>query len=256
MRHALALTAALVLALALPAGSAQAQGTKPARRTVTGVVVDSATGRPLAGAGVDLGKREVLTDSAGRFRFPDVAEGSVTLSAWQLGYGDREVQLAVGGTMAPARIALAPDPVKLRAITVMTDRFKGRRNAVPISVQAYDRKVLLASGEFNMREFLEYRGGMMARDCAGGEPGLGGGPFHSPFGWSAGAGGLCVLVRGRWVEPQVWIDERPAFSDELLNYAPAEIFLVEVYGRGRMIRAYTDWWVENGGKRPLEPIWF
>ncbi len=252
----LAPAAALFLALALPAASAQAQAGKPPRRIITGVVVDSATGKPLAGAAVDLGKREVVTDSAGRFRLPDVAEGAVRLSAWQLGYGDRDVDLTVGEGMAPVQIALAPDPVKLKAITVMADRFKSRRNSVPYSVQAYDRNALLTSGEFNMRDFLEYHGAMMARDCVGGEPSLGGGPFHSSFGWNATGGGLCVLVRGRWVEPQVWIDERPAFSDELLNYAPGDIFLVEVYGRGRMIRAYTDWWVENGGKRPLEPIFF
>jgi len=254
MRIAPAFTAALLLAL--PAASARAQETKPVRRALAGIVVDSATGKPLTGAVVDLGKREVVTDSTGRFRFPDVAEGAITLSAWQLGYGDRDLPLTVGAGTEPVRIALAPDPVRLQAITVMADRFKSRRNSVPYSVQAYDRKVLLGSGEFNMRDFLEYHGGMMARDCTGGERSLSTIAFGAAFPMFASGGGLCVLVRGRWLEPEVWIDERPAFSDELMNYAPAEIFMVEVYGRGRMIRAYTDWWVEKGGKRALEPIFF
>ncbi len=251
------LTVALpLLALAVAAASAQAQGTKPLRRAVAGVVVDSATGKPLAGAVVDLGKREVVTDTTGRFRFPDVAAGTITLSAWQLGYGDRDLQLTVSEGTPPVRIALTPDPVKLRAITVMTDRFKGRRNSVPYSVQAYDRQTLLSSGEFDMRDFLEYHGAMLAHQCVGGEPSLGARAFGAAFRMNAPGGALCVLIRGRWVEPQVRIDERPAFSDELLNYAPADIFLVEVYGRGRMIRAYTDWWVESGGKRTLEPLYF
>ncbi len=247
--------AALLLStvVALPA---RAQGPKPARRTVVGVVVDSTTGKPLAGAVVYLGNREILTDSAGRFTLARVADGALQLSASQLGYADRDLDIQVREGLGPLTIALAPDPVKLQAITVMTDRFKNRRNAVPISVRAFDRDVLLGSGEFNLQDFLEFRGGMIAHPCRGGERSLGGGPFGATFGWTASGGGLCVLLRGQWIEPQVWIDERPAFGDELTAYAPADLFLVEVYGRGRMIRAYTTWWIESQGKRPLDPIWF
>lgn len=253
----IAAVAAAVLLLAASAAPALAQEPRQARRPIVGVVVDATTGKPLSGAVVHYGKREVVTDTAGRFRVERVPDGPLTLSAEQLGFADRDLAITVAEGMGPVTIPLAPDPVRLQAITVMTDRFRSRRNAVPISVQAYDRKTLLGSGEFNLRDFLEYRGGMMARICSGGEPSVGGGPFGAVFGWNAmGGGGLCVLSRGQWLEPQVWIDERPAFSDELTSYSPAEIYLVEVYGRGRMIRAYTNWWVESTGKRPLDPIWF
>lgn len=251
-----ALVAAAVLLSALAGPPASAQGPRPARRTVVGVVVDSTTGKALAGAVVYLGNREIVTDSAGRFTLERIPDGRMTLSASQLGYADRDLDVMVGEGSRLLTIALAPDPVKLQAITVMTDRFRSRRNAVPISVRAFDREDLLSSGEFNLQDFLAYRGGMIAHLCHGGERSLGGGPFGATFGWTASGGALCVLVRGQWIEPQVWINERPAFSDELTAYSPADLFLVEVYGRGRMIRAYTSWWVESTGRRPLDPIWF
>ncbi len=247
--------AAAVLLSTLAVLPASAQGPRAVRRTVVGAVVDSTTGKPLAGAVVYLGNREIVTDSAGRFTLERVPDGRLTLSASQLGYADRDLDITVGEGTGLLKIALAPDPVELQAITVMTDRFKSRRNAVPISVRAFDREALLSSGEFNLQDFLEYRGGMIAHQCHGGERSLGGGPFGATFGWTATGGALCVLVRGQWIEPQVWIDERPAFSDELTAYSPADLFLVEVYGRGRMIRAYTTWWMEKTGKRPLDPIW-
>ena len=94
---------AALLVLAAPLAPAHAQD--PAG--VVGTVVDSATGRPLAAAVVAIGRTEVLTDSAGRFRLPGIAPGRAQLSVQQLGYAGRTLTLTVAAVMAPLAIQKA-----------------------------------------------------------------------------------------------------------------------------------------------------
>ncbi len=247
--------ALLLLGLAAPLHAQERP--KPVKRTVAGVVVDSATGRPLVAAHVLLAKREVFTDSAGRFTITRIPDGLATVEAEQLGYAPGMVGITVADGMAPLRIALVPNPVLLQAITVMADRFRNRRNFSPYSVQTFDHTALMAHGWGSLRDFLLYRAGMTAGACPGdeGASGIGGTGFPSLSSPAPGEG-LCARVRGQWLRPTVFIDDRRAFADELSTYTNDELFLVEVYGRGRMIRAYTTWWVAAMAKRPLPPIYY
>ncbi len=257
---ALALT--LALALTAPIAPAQAQD----HATVVGQVVDSATGRPLAAASVAIGRTEVLTDSAGRFRLPGIGTGGAQLTVRQLGYAPRAVRIAVAPAMAPLALALAPDPLLLQAITVMADRFRVRREKSQFEVSAFERKELATWSNLSLRDFLLYRTGLASGSCphsdgptvgsAGGFGSAstldrGGGPQPTAFGQLGTGRMLCARVRGEWVEPSIWIDDHHAYADELMGYKPGELFLIEVYDRGQTIRAYTTWWVAAMAHRPL-----
>lgn len=65
------------------------------------------------------------------------------------------------------------------------------------------------------------------------------------------ASSLCVLSRGRRVQPSVNIDEVPAIGglDQLALYNPQDLYLLEVYSQGRMIRAYTEDFMGRHAKR-------
>jgi hypothetical protein len=60
------------------------------------------------------------------------------------------------------------------------------------------------------------------------------------------------------VRVQVYIDDRPAFGgmEELETYAPHELYALESYAGGRMVRAYTMWFMEDLArkKRRLDPV--
>ena len=52
--------------------------------------------------------------------------------------------------------------------------------------------------------------------------------------------------RGEYVQPIVYIDERRAFGlDELASYPMNDIYLVESYDGGRMVRVYTTWFMQR-----------
>ncbi|HET9983596.1 MAG TPA: carboxypeptidase-like regulatory domain-containing protein [Longimicrobiales bacterium] len=254
LRHLPAATALLVLVLAALAAPAPVRAQKAPRRTVVGQVVDRATGRPLAGASVALESldNDVVTDTAGRFVLRDVPDGTHPLVVDVIGYATGVTAVEVSEAMGVVQVALEPNPVMLKAVTVLADRFRARRNAVPTSVRAFDRGALLASSAPSAADFVQERAMLMRASCGG----WGGG--RSGFALTAfptsGALG-CVYVRGRPTSPVVYIDERPAFGlDELAMYRPDELFLVEVYGAGAHIRAYTTWFVERSAKVGLAPI--
>lgn len=234
-------------------GASALHAQKPQKYRVVGTVVDGQTGRPVVAASVALQgtNKAAYTDTAGRFVIDRVPEGPHVLEVEQLGYDDRDYPIQVAAAAPGVRVELSPNPVMLKAITVLTDRFRSRRNSVPMSVLAYDRKQLLTSGAYDMRNFLATRTGAMSVPC---------GNRAYYYGWGFGGGGMgggdlgCVWVRGQVVQPAVYIDDRPAFGDELAGYNPADLFLLEVYGRGVVIRAYTNWWVESMAKRKLGPL--
>lgn len=257
------------LALTAPLDPAAAQARGPATRgTLAGTVVDSATGRPLAAAVIVIGRRQVLTDSTGHFAFSTLPDGSALVEVRQLGYAARTLPVTIAAGMTPVAIALAPDPVLLRAITVMADRFRSRRDRSQFAVSAFERKDLATWANLSMRDFLLYRAGLASGSCphsdgptVGSSGGFGsstgidrGGSLQpTAFGQLGTGRMLCAQVRGELVEPSVWIDDHHAFADELTQYKPGELFLIEVYDRGQVIRAYTTWWVAAMANRPLMP---
>ncbi|HSL68785.1 MAG TPA: carboxypeptidase-like regulatory domain-containing protein [Longimicrobiales bacterium] len=223
-------------AVLLAAAPALAQR-QPARVTATGVVIDASSSSPVVGALVEFPslRRQSITDIKGRFTIPQVRTGRRKMVVTQLGYRTmmREVQVADGEFLM---VNLEPDPVLLDGLNIQVDRLSTRRKSVGVSVLAFDRQNLLASASFDAGQFVRTRMAMVT--CPNGHD-------------------SCVHRRGSLVEPIVYIDERRAFGvAELEMYPTYDIYLIESYDAGRMIRVYTNWFVQNmaRSKMPLQHI--
>ncbi len=277
MRNAAVVAAVLVLAFGVPARGQQPQ---PTRRTVLGVVRDSATRLPLGGALVQLGHLQLVTDTAGRFRFQAVPDGPATFRLSQLGYASRIVTVLVGDDTPPLTLTLAPEPVPLPSISVELDsvvahRLAVRRWSVPLASRAFDRATLLASNAQDMHAFVATRTGIQAGQCTdirmaqayssrGRRQGGNDAPMvlapPSPEAFASSGWTGCVWKPARthqgWVvvHSAIFVDGKLIAVDKLHDYAPRDMFLLEVYGGGVMIQGYTTAWVERTWGARLAPI--
>jgi hypothetical protein len=218
----------LVLALTvLTAGIAPVHAQRSGNRiTSTGIITDLSTGTPVIGAVVEFPalRRQVLTDATGRFIMTGIRPGRHNMVVSHLGYKTlvREQTIAEGEMLY---ITLEADPVMVRGIEVQVDRLDSRRRAVGVSVDAFLRNELLNTAAFSTAEFVRTR--LLMRPCANGR-------------------GNCIQRRGQLVPPILYIDERRAFGlEELDAYPTYDIYLVESYEGGRMIRVYTTWFMQS-----------
>ena len=208
---------------------------------LVGTVVDAENGQALVGAFVSLTGSEwgSVTDEGGRFAIRDVFEGRISISAEQLGYErlvwDEEV-VANGGLL---ELRMVPQPLVLAGLRVVTDRFESRRKASPTTVIAFDREDLATTSQRTVLDFVAQRVGTSREPCI-----------------SARGGDVCLRVRGRTVESSVYVDEAPVIGG--LSYLdilpPYELQMVEVFGNGRHIRAYTTRFMERAAKIRLQPL--
>lgn len=235
------LSVGLLLAMALAAAPAPGQEPESGGPfALTGTVVDD-TGRPLLGAFVSFEDSEwgSLTGESGRFEIPDVTAGTVALTVELLGYETLRWTGAVRAD-SPLTLTLAPRPILLEGLNVVTSRFESRRKAAPTSVRWFDRSDLATSFEYDVLDFVASRAGLSRVPCRGA--------------WTD----ECFMIRGRAVAPSVWIDEAPVIGgmDYLRTFRPHELYMVEVYAGGRQIRAYTPQFMEQAAKVRLQPIAF
>lgn len=231
-----------VLLTALWVGTALAQEADRRPFDLVGVVTDE-SGRPLVGAFVAMGDSEwgSLTSETGRFVLPRVTPGPVMLRVELIGYETLLWSGDVAEGSAPA-LTLTPKALILEGLTVVTDRFQSRRRAVASSVRWYDHDDLATSTLHSALDFVAVRAGLFRVRCSG--------AFTNE----------CFMVRGRPVEPRVYVDEVPVFggTEYLASMRPHELYMVEVFGNGRHIRAYTPQFMERAAKdriRPIPVIW-
>ena len=227
---------ALVALLFASATTARAQDARAPRFPVTGVVVDSLTGEPLTSATIELEelRRSTVTEADGRFAVQRVPRGGYLVTVRQLGYRVHRRFVQVADTVELGRVALIPEPVVLEALKVTYSRFETRRRAAAISVRFYDRRQLALAAAPNAFEFVRSRVGMAETSCL------------SAVSMTSDFDRGCFRIRGAPAQVAVWIDERPAIGgiSELETYDTSELHSLEVYGGGRMIRAYTMWYME------------
>ncbi|NNF13033.1 MAG: carboxypeptidase-like regulatory domain-containing protein [Gemmatimonadetes bacterium] len=220
--------------------SGQEHGEEEISFEVTGQVVDAESGAGLVGAWVGLHETEwgALTDDDGRFRIPDVTPGTLELEIEQLGYETRSWKGTVANGDALIVIDLEAKPVLLEGLKVVSDRFRSRRNAAATSVYAFERDDLATSTARDALEFVEYRAVAPMTSCNGNR------------------GDRCLVVRGRVVEPVVYVDEMPLLGGlaYLETFRPWELHMIEVYAGGRHIRAYTPRFMERAAERRLAPL--
>jgi hypothetical protein len=210
------------------------------RAALSGVVLDALSGEGIPFAALWLrDERRFASDERGAFRLPSVPPGSYLLLAQRMGYEGLYVHVNVRAEMEPVVVRLRPDPVVLEGITVVSQRFRGRRNAYPRIVRAFDENRLRRTGLPDLFSFLQYEAFLGFSICDGNR------------------NGLCVLRRGYKLQPRVYVDEQYLICglDMLNAYHPSQFYLVEVYGGGLQIRAYTHEYVERQARRPrmIEP---
>ncbi len=148
----------LLTALLLAAASSAAAQQK--RLTLTGTVLDSVTGAPVAAALVRLQERgrTVLTDSLGRFAFRDLAPGTYTVLATGLGYGERSAQVSLAEAAVALRLPLPARPYTLSPLLAIDSAqaptlgcWSWRR----IRYVAIGPQALAAGGDRDLQEFVD-----------------------------------------------------------------------------------------------------
>lgn len=234
-------TAGLALmATLLVAGRAAAQESpraEPPRATLSGTVVDAATGEALTGVKVEIDDlyRTVGTDEAGAFELRRVPAGrTYTVRFEQLGYEPLEKEVTVGETLSLGQVALRPAPIQLQALRATYDRLERRRNSLAVPVRVLDRADILATPGLDARRLVESRAGLTPGRCN-----------LLP----------CYTIRGRPRGLAVFIDERPALGgiSELETYRADELHTVEVYRSNAMVRVYTEWYMEMAASSKIRP---
>ncbi|MDZ7778550.1 MAG: carboxypeptidase regulatory-like domain-containing protein [Gemmatimonadota bacterium] len=229
--------------------AAQEPETRPNHARVSGLVVDEVTGLPIADAlvVVDDERYAVLTDSAGLFDLGELSSGSLGVTVRRYGYQTTGMEAVVPTEGAlEVRIPLPPEAVLLDGLNVVTDRLelmdqrlRRRRNATATSVRAFDQERLVQSAARDFLDFLRMEAALHPRSCG-----------------TRAFGTLCIQRRGRLEQPRVYVDEMPVIGglDQLATYQPYDLYLVEVYGRGLEIRAYTHQFMERMAHRAVALI--
>ena len=103
-----------------------------AQHTVTGTVLDAATGEALPGATVILAgtTQGTTTDLEGGFRLTNLASGTHTLAASFVGFEEQTAVLTLRGRDAVAVFRLVPSSVTLESLEVFASRASERETPV------------------------------------------------------------------------------------------------------------------------------
>jgi hypothetical protein len=238
----------ILVATLLSVAGAEAQQQRGSREgaRLSGVVVDAVTERPVVGALVvlDEERRAILTDSAGAFDFGPLQSGPVSLTVRRYGYLTQGVEAVLPAFESLAiEVPLPPEAVLVDGLEVVTERLAtmdqrlaSRRRALATSTRAFEQDRLVRSASRDFLDFLQSEASLHPEPCG-----------------RIGSGTLCLWSRGRLVTPRVYVDEMPVLGglDMLGTYRPYDMYLVEVYGGGQEIRAYTHLFMERSARRAV-----
>ena len=217
---------------------------------INGVVVDGVTADEMPGAWVELRDfRTVLTDDDGVFQLTEIPPGPYVLTISQFGYETQVMDLDLPlEANAFLQIELEPKPYMIEGVGVVADRLAsveqalaGRRSEIAVSVGLFKQDRILETSETDARKFLLNETGLTPMTC----PVLG--PDSRLAQMNAGT---CFMRRGKPIAPVICVDEIPASLDELASYRPMDLYLIEVYSAGELVRVYTRWFIEGMLERP------
>lgn len=161
--------AALVLGSDASAASAQ-------QAAVQGIVTDSASAQPLAGAEVVLERagrqvRSVLTDGNGLFQIGGLAAGAYRLRISSFGYGPHEEPIELeGGERLLANRRLVPAPLRLEGVGIV-DRGRGavRRQLGGQMITAGEMRRIPSPASGDMVGYLQTMPGVVGTGDRGGQ---------------------------------------------------------------------------------------
>ena len=240
LRRPLPLAAALMIASSGGgvAQSAPERAGEDALR-IHGRVIDAENRAPVAGARVWITGSEWVSVSnrEGRFMLYRMDPGFHTVSVKQLGYRTLVAQAEATADGTPLELSIQPDPIVLEGLEVVTRRFALRRRSAGIRVIELDQQELAAAGESSAGEMLATRIPVQRAVCREG-------------------GYDCIRVRGVVVRPRIYIDEAPMLDGwtAIEAYSPQDFHMVEIYGWGGHIRAYTHAFMERASRTRFLPV--
>jgi hypothetical protein len=212
--------------------------------SVRGVVRDARTDAPVPWASIVLSPDAVRpvgrasSDPQGVFSIDDVPTGGYFLRVQALGYQGGYHVVNVAAPPETVALRLEPDSVIQRGVVRFSGWLKGRRNYAGGINYAYGQDRLHYTAASSVTQFLELETSLFSVDC-------------TPEARAIGT--ICIVARGgSIIEPNVFIDELPMMAglEVLRGYAPSELYMIEVFGGGRTIRAYTYPFMERMAKRP------
>jgi outer membrane receptor protein involved in Fe transport len=147
------------LALLLGAVPAYAQNAS----SITGVVTDGATGKPVEGAVIVITnpaaqvEQTVVSESGGKYTVPDLPAGEYKLAVQLDGFkpferGDLKLK---ENTTLRANAALTPEGVQLEEVVVTGSRIRRKDLTTPAPVTVLNREAVQASGKVSVGDFLQ-----------------------------------------------------------------------------------------------------
>jgi iron complex outermembrane receptor protein len=152
-------------------GVASAQSTG----SITGVVTDGASGKPVVGALVVAtspavpGQQTAVTDAKGAFTVGGLPAGQYKLQASFDGYKpETRADLAVGENVAlRANLAIVPEAVQMEEVVVTGSRIKRKDLTMAAPVTVVSKEQMNAQGKVSLSEFIqampEQQGGLNAQ---------------------------------------------------------------------------------------------
>lgn len=228
----------LLATLALPGGIGGQEHV-----TIRGKVADAGTGAPLEGVIVTapLAGVRAFTDTTGAFHLELIRDRSYELVAEDLGYVPGRFTLGAEAEHTLATLLLTPVPGTLSGLAVLEDRLRQRRRRRGGHIRLLEHDSLLVSRERNAYTLVE-RVVPGARAC------------------DRQIENLCLPGGTRERAIRICIDDHrpPAGASALGSYDPSDLWLVEIYNRGRSVRVYSRWFVariarDEEGLIPMNP---
>jgi outer membrane receptor protein involved in Fe transport len=140
-------------------GVASAQSTG----SITGVVTDGATGKPVVGALVVAtspavpGQQTAVTDAKGTFTVTGLPAGQYKLQASLDGYKpETRADLALGENVTlRANLAIVPEAVQLEEVVVTGSRIKRKDLTTAAPVSVINKEQMVTSGKISLGDFLQ-----------------------------------------------------------------------------------------------------
>jgi hypothetical protein len=209
-----------------------------------GVLRDARTDAPVPWASLVLSEDAVRpigrasSDPQGVFSIDDVPTGGYFLRVQALGYQSRYHVVDVAAPPRTIELRLEPDSVVQRGVARFSGLLRGRRNYAAGINYAYGQDRLHYTAAPSATQFLELETSLFSVEC-------------TPE--SQAIGTICIVARGgSIIEPRVFIDEIPIMAglEVLRSYSPSELYMIEVFGGGSMIRVYTYPFMERMARRP------
>ena len=141
------------------AGTAMAQSTS----SITGVVTDASTGKPVVGAVVVVtspaleAEQTAVTEAGGKYTVPGLPAGDYTLAVQFEGYKPFEradLKVKEGVTLR-ANAAVVPEAVQMEEVVVTGSRIRRKDLNTPAPVTVLNREAVQSSGKVAVGDFLQ-----------------------------------------------------------------------------------------------------